>query len=111
MIIHPPLTFEDSLRNSNHFIWLDETLAEKSPDSEHLAVKVPMLQNQKEFSIFIGPEGGFSPTERSRLLQLTGSQNHEITRVHLGSIILRAETAALMSLSLLVGIHYGKRKN
>jgi hypothetical protein len=29
----------------------------------------------------------------------------------LGSLILRAETAALLGISILVGEHYGKREN
>jgi RsmE family RNA methyltransferase len=57
----------------------------------------------------IGPEGGFSPKEKSRLLQLTGSEKREIKRSHLGSLILRAETAALAAVAIAVGQHYGKR--
>ncbi len=111
MIVATPKGFEDALLNSNHLIWLDETLAVESPLESHLSLHVANLNTEKELALLIGPEGGFSPTERSRLLQLTGSKNHEITRAHLGSIILRAETASLMALSMLVGMHYGKRKN
>ena len=111
MKIHSPILFEEAFLNSNHLIWLDETLAVEGAPENHLCNHVAGVTTQKDFSLLIGPEGGFSPSERSRLLQLTGSRNHEITRAHLGSIILRAETASLMALSMLVGMHYGKRKN
>ena len=86
-------------------------MGESGSPTEHLAAQLPTLKTVREFSIFVGPEGGFSASERQRLLQLTMSEKHEITRVHLGSIILRAETAALMGLALLVGNNYGKGKN
>ena len=46
-------------------------------------------------AILIGPEGGFSPAERSRLRSLT-----YVRPVGLGPRILRAETAAVATLSL-----------
>jgi 16S rRNA (uracil1498-N3)-methyltransferase len=46
-------------------------------------------------AVLIGPEGGFSPAERARLLALPF-----VTPVSLGPRILRAETAAVAALAL-----------
>ncbi|NBT30571.1 MAG: RsmE family RNA methyltransferase, partial [Rhodobacteraceae bacterium] len=47
------------------------------------------------WAILIGPEGGFSPAERSRLRGLPFAQ-----AVSLGPRILRADTAAVAALTL-----------
>ena len=47
------------------------------------------------WSILVGPEGGFDPAERDRLLQ-----HPAVTPVTLGPLILRAETAAIAALVL-----------
>ncbi|MBC7397014.1 MAG: 16S rRNA (uracil(1498)-N(3))-methyltransferase [Bdellovibrionales bacterium] len=111
MMVKSPIDFETALLSPQSLLWLDEEMGESGSPTEHLAAQLPTLKTVREFSIFVGPEGGFSASERQRLLQLTMSEKHEITRVHLGSIILRAETAALMGLALLVGNNYGKGKN
>ena len=46
-------------------------------------------------SILIGPEGGFSPEERERLLSLPFA-----TPVSLGPRVLRADTAAIAAMTL-----------
>ena len=46
-------------------------------------------------AVLVGPEGGFSPAERARLRSLTS-----VRPVGLGPRILRAETAAVATLSL-----------
>ncbi len=51
--------------------------------------------NQKEISIFIGPEGGFSKEE----IQLAKDKN--IQFVSLGKTILRAETASILAIGLI----------
>lgn len=95
--------------------WLDEALAHQGVQAEHLQVALEKTQTTatQPLSLLIGPEGGFSPAERERLLQLTSLNNSEINntamkRVHLGALILRAETAALMGISLIAGKIYGK---
>ena len=88
-----PQTFEQVLLNKNHLIWLDETLANSAPVESHLAHFLKITPKTETYELLVGPEGGFSPMERQRLLTAKG--NGAITRVHLGSIILRAETAAL----------------
>ena len=109
MMVQTPVLFEEALLNPHHFIWLDEALSENGDPEDHLARVLPKLKPSAEFALLVGPEGGFSPAERSRLLQLTGSEKHDMMRAGLGSLILRAETAALMGASLLVGNHYGKK--
>ncbi|WP_370231097.1 16S rRNA (uracil(1498)-N(3))-methyltransferase [Cognatishimia sp.] len=47
------------------------------------------------WAIFIGPEGGFSDTERARLTSMKGT-----TTVSLGPRILRADTAAVAAMTL-----------
>jgi 16S rRNA (uracil1498-N3)-methyltransferase len=106
MTVKMPVSFEEALLNKNHLIWLDESLATDAPSDAHLshflAKNKPI---QGGYELLVGPEGGFSATEKNRLLQLTTSGKQAITRVHLGSLILRAETAALCGISLL-GSHY-----
>jgi 16S rRNA (uracil1498-N3)-methyltransferase len=46
-------------------------------------------------SVLIGPEGGFTPEERSRLLE-----HPDVVAVSLGPRILRADTAAIAALAL-----------
>ncbi|MEL6960402.1 MAG: 16S rRNA (uracil(1498)-N(3))-methyltransferase [Pseudomonadota bacterium] len=63
---------------------------------EGLAGHVPALPTDSgPWAILIGPEGGFSPTERDRIAQMACS--HPIS---LGPRILRAETAAVAAITL-----------
>ena len=50
-------------------------------------------------SLIIGPEGGFSPEERERLLRLP-----RVLRLSLGPRILRADTAAVAALALVQAV-------
>jgi 16S rRNA (uracil1498-N3)-methyltransferase len=45
--------------------------------------------------VLIGPEGGFEPEERERLLQLPS-----VVRLSMGPRIMRADTAAVAALAL-----------
>jgi 16S rRNA (uracil1498-N3)-methyltransferase len=92
-------------------LWLDESLAENGVAPDFIAAQQQHLNQTHPSAILVGPEGGFSPQERQRLLQLTGQSKQAINRVHLGKIILRAETAALFAVSLLAGGQYGKAKD
>jgi 16S rRNA (uracil1498-N3)-methyltransferase len=111
MTVHAPVTFEQLLAQTVPVFWLDEALASDSSSAEHhlagILAATPGMTGDR--ALLVGPEGGLSPTERSRLLQLTVSGKNGITRAHLGALILRAETAALMGVSLMVGDHYGKK--
>jgi 16S rRNA (uracil1498-N3)-methyltransferase len=51
-------------------------------------------------AILIGPEGGFDPAERSRILAVP-----QAVRVSLGPRILRADTAAIAAVSLWMAVH------
>lgn len=106
--IKSPIGFEEALLKQNHLLWLDESLAQTAPIEAHLSQFLSKNHSpHSPYELLVGPEGGFSPSEKSRLLQLTGGGKQAITRVHLGSLILRAETAALFGVSLLVGDLYG----
>lgn len=52
----------------------------------------------EKLAVLVGPEGGFSPGERARLLDLPFVQ-----AVSLGPTVLRAESAAVAALALLTG--------
>ncbi len=100
--IHPPYST----------FWLDESLAEEGRARHHLQNELSS-HARAPIGLLVGPEGGFSPAERERLFQLTGHSIHEINKgeankqvligCHLGSLVLRAETAALMGISLIAG--------
>jgi 16S rRNA (uracil1498-N3)-methyltransferase len=109
MVIHTPAPFEIALEKPGPWVWLDEDLALNGGIESHLSRGCPSATSEQPVRLLIGPEGGFSPKEKSRLLQLTGSEKKEIKRAHLGSLILRAETAALAAVAIAVGQHYGKR--
>jgi 16S rRNA (uracil1498-N3)-methyltransferase len=113
LTVRPVQSFEGALlahdkinsgRLNETLYWTDETLAQTGEKEAHLAAQTTPTESS---AILVGPEGGFSQTERQRLLELTGSEKKAIRRVHLGAPILRAETAALFGVSLLVG--HGKR--
>ena len=56
---------------------------------------------EKGISIFVGPEGGFSPEE------IESATKFEICRVSLGPRILRAETAGIVIASAVM-YHFGE---
>ncbi len=60
-----------------------------------LASPSPAGEGKSKWAILIGPEGGFSPEERERLLGLPFT-----TAVSLGPRILRADTAAIAAMTL-----------
>jgi 16S rRNA (uracil1498-N3)-methyltransferase len=53
------------------------------------------LHGSGPWAILIGPEGGFSPTEKQKITQVSG-----IISISLGPRILRADTAAVAALTL-----------
>lgn len=58
---------------------------------------VGKLESKNKIGLLIGPEGGFSNEEKNDLLE-----HSKIIPVHLGENILRAETAAIFGLSILI---------
>ncbi|MFT4014170.1 MAG: 16S rRNA (uracil(1498)-N(3))-methyltransferase [Paracoccus sp. (in: a-proteobacteria)] len=72
---------------SRRILWADEALAGPAQTLRGL--------DRGPWAILIGPEGGWSESERARLSGL-----EHVTRVSLGPRILRADTAAVASLAL-----------
>lgn len=70
-------------------IFCDESAASASPLTELSSLPAGPL------AVLIGPEGGFDPAERERLLKLPF-----VTVISLGPRILRADTAAVAALAL-----------
>ncbi|KND48015.1 MAG: 16S rRNA (uracil1498-N3)-methyltransferase [Parcubacteria bacterium C7867-006] len=66
------------------------------PEGEGIHKYLSGLNSVNSFAVFIGPEGGFSPKE----IELFKSYN--ISVISLGSQILRAETAAIATASILL---------
>jgi 16S rRNA (uracil1498-N3)-methyltransferase len=67
---------------------------ERSPDSLPLWQVLPTKTNT---NVLVGPAGGWSPSELEDLESLVSRENH-IQFVSLGSLVLRAETAAIAAL-------------
>lgn len=64
-------------------------------------IEVLSTQNCSKIDLLIGPEGGFSPTERLYLRSLPF-----VKPCHLGPNILRAETAAIFGLSCIMAYKF-----
>lgn len=72
---------------ARRILWCDEALA--GPAQTLAALPAG------PWAILIGPEGGFSDSERSRLAAMAG-----VSRISLGPRILRADTAAVAAMTL-----------
>lgn len=68
---------------------------DEAGDGAPAATALAGMGDSLPWAVLIGPEGGFSPAERSRLRALTFA-----TPVSLGPRILRADTAAISALTL-----------
>lgn len=79
---------------ARHILWADEGAARSAGQAHGPARKLASLPGGP-WAILVGPEGGFSEAERSRLASLPF-----VVPVTLGPRILRAETAALALLTL-----------
>lgn len=103
MTINPPtplkeLLLQDTAKLAFQRLWCDEKGQNSSP------YLLNFLQNAygtpqpspTPCHILIGPEGGWSDAERKHLASLPSIQS-----VHLGDVTLRAETAALFTVSLI----------
>jgi 16S rRNA (uracil1498-N3)-methyltransferase len=91
--IREPITLEKLLTSwprERRIVFCDE-----GGDAKPIAVALSNMANGP-FAILTGPEGGFDPAERTNI------RSHDfVTPVTLGPRILRADTAALASLSIL----------
>ena len=96
-LIREPISLDLLLEQvSGTLVHADESLARPDvypPEAEASDHAQPALNLPA--TVLIGPEGGFSPTERARLLAHPRGY-----RLSLGPRILRAETAAIAALTI-----------
>jgi len=80
-----------ALKNFSQIFLADENLSPQTPN--------PNFTNHisKPVAIIIGPEGGFTPSERTKLHKVPN-----ITPITLGPRILRAETAAVVAATMIL---------
>ena len=82
--------------------WCDESGLQEAPFLGSWALMHQEHLRSSGVHLLIGPEGGWSRAEKEQLRLLSeASGDFSWVRVHLGPSILRAETAALSSVSLL----------
>ena len=85
----------DELLQGNPYI--DKLIPyENAKSIKHTMEELRKLPDHGRIAVFIGPEGGFSDSEIEDALQ------HGIEPITLGKRILRTETAAITSLSVLM---------
>ena len=100
--IHEPVSFAESLplvRETTCFVGAltnppPRPLLKALIDLQQAAIPVPHSPFPDSLSIYVGPEGDFSPEELAALIDIA-------TPVSFGSTILRAETAAIYGVSVL----------
>ena len=90
--VHPLTNFEEAISN-NSGLAIAAHEKETECKIKHIIIGRNSSQNDKNLSIWIGPEGGFSEKETAKMREA----NFHL--VSLGSRILRAETAALAALT------------
>jgi len=95
--IHEPVSFAESLPLVRETTCFAGALTNPPPRpllQELLDMRRATSDASDSFSIYVGPEGDFSPEELAALLEIA-------TPVSFGSTILRAETAAIYGVSVL----------
>ena len=80
-------------------LWCDEAARDTAPYIQRW-IQDQMNPSVKSLRLLIGPEGGWSDHERDLIARAPGDNTRAIS---LGSLVLRAETAALFSMSLAIG--------
>ena len=94
-IINLDLSLLDVLSEFDICIFAYEN--EKNKNSLHEVMEVAKKKNYKKIAMIIGPEGGFTQDEASDI-----KSNDKCECVSLGSRILRAETAAINLMSVVM---------
>lgn len=107
-LLHPPRRLEDLLQSwtpRRLVLWCDELAAAGAADTGDagtgdagttwLDARALAAQTARQWAVLVGPEGGFSETERRFLLRLP-----HVRRLALSAHILRAETAAAAALAI-----------
>ncbi|HEY4362776.1 MAG TPA: RsmE family RNA methyltransferase [Bryobacteraceae bacterium] len=89
--VQAPVSFDDLLKlDASHRYALDE-----EPGGSPLSAAFPSTRRSTDsIALLVGPEGGWTDDERAKF------QPHHWTRVSLGPLILRAETAAIAALAI-----------
>ena len=107
--VHPPIRLKhylESIRKeqgSSLILWCDEAAVGASSFlGDWLMQNEKQLQLAPQVHLLIGPEGGWSPSERTELMACSQELSPVcFARVHLGPLILRAETAVLSAVSVI----------
>ena len=86
------LVLKDAPQNAQRIRFFCDELTTDNPNTLIHACRSVLLR--EEYRILIGPEGGWSRAERDLLTK-------EASRINLSPLVLRAETAAIFSVSLL----------
>ena len=87
--IHEPWKLSDAVRGH----WIHRYALDEEPGGRSLSSALPPVRTSEDrVALLIGPEGGWTGEERQ--------QFHEWTRITLGPLILRAETAAIAALAI-----------
>ena len=92
--IHEAVDFKDALPLVKETTCFIGALTNPPSPPLPLAIKRSNNQANKRFSVFIGPEGDFTPEELKVLMEIA-------TPTSFGPTILRAETAAIYAVSVL----------
>jgi 16S rRNA (uracil1498-N3)-methyltransferase len=100
--VDEPLSLDATLKgwDQQRVLWF----CDESESAADEASQDPLAQLERAdrgpMAVMIGPEGGFDPTERQTLLK------HPLVRpLSLGPRIMRADTAAVAALSLIMAVH------
>lgn len=90
-VVHNPMRFSECIKN-NH----DNMMIAYVEENQHNLKECLSKIKGNTIQILIGPEGGFSPNEIKK------AKDEELLTTHLGSLVLRAETAAIVATSLIL---------
>lgn len=93
-VIHQVVSFKEACKQTHQpalIFWEGEKAQNLTA-----TLKNALFQKASMLTVFVGPEGGFTPTE----IEL--ARQHGIVPVGLGSRILRAETAGLVAISAIM---------
>ena len=88
-----PLTLEELLKQNKKILWLNEQRSGNNLSNYLIQYK------PKDFIFFIGPEGGFSNSEREAL-----SIHNNVISVYLPTNILKTETIVISAISQIYAI-------
>lgn len=91
-LVLEPITFGKFLSDLPPILWF---AALERKQSESIKQALEKENHKMPWGFIIGPEGGFSPNEVKSI-----TNHSSVKSIHLGPLILRAETAALSALAI-----------